>query len=188
MKHYIKLVEVYVYSHFDIIKRMLSKPILHSRIGKWALALTEYSLTYFTLKALKGQIITDFIVDHSVVETMRAYVGIIPWKLYFDSFKHKDGSGVGIYILSPDNMLIKFICKIPGACSNNEVEYEALITGLQFLLDLGETEVELRGNSELEIQKLKKEYKFIKENLILYFFIANRLSKLFNHVLVDHIP
>ena len=34
LKHYIKPVEVSVYSHFDIIKHMLSKPILHSRIGK----------------------------------------------------------------------------------------------------------------------------------------------------------
>jgi len=46
LKQYIKPLDVYGYSHFDIIKQMLSKPILHSRIGKWALALTEYSLTY----------------------------------------------------------------------------------------------------------------------------------------------
>ena len=45
LKQYIKHVDVYVYSHFDIIKHMMSKPILHSRVGKWALALTEYSLT-----------------------------------------------------------------------------------------------------------------------------------------------
>ncbi|KAK2455367.1 hypothetical protein QL285_002825 [Trifolium repens] len=44
LKHYIKSVDVYVYSHFDVIKHMLTKPTLHSRIGKWALALTEYSL------------------------------------------------------------------------------------------------------------------------------------------------
>ena len=40
LKHYIKPFDVYVYSHFDIIKHMLSKPVLHSRVGKWALALT----------------------------------------------------------------------------------------------------------------------------------------------------
>ena len=54
LKHYIQPVDVYVSSHFDVIKHMLSKPILHSRIGKWALALTEYSLTYMPLKAVKG--------------------------------------------------------------------------------------------------------------------------------------
>lgn len=34
LKQYIKLVDVYVFFHYDIIKYMLSKPILHSRIGK----------------------------------------------------------------------------------------------------------------------------------------------------------
>jgi len=46
LKQYINPIDVYVYSHFDIIKHMLSKPILHSSVGKWALALIEYSLTY----------------------------------------------------------------------------------------------------------------------------------------------
>jgi len=40
LKHYIKPFDVFVYSHFDIIKHMLSKPVLHNRVGKWALALT----------------------------------------------------------------------------------------------------------------------------------------------------
>ena len=34
LKKYVKQVYVYVSSHFDVIKHMLSKPILHSRIGK----------------------------------------------------------------------------------------------------------------------------------------------------------
>ena len=54
LKHYIKPVDVFVSSHCDVIKHMLSKPILHGRIGKWALALTKYSLTFMPLKAMKG--------------------------------------------------------------------------------------------------------------------------------------
>lgn len=69
LKHYIKSVDIYVSSHFDIIKQMLSKPILHSQIGKWALALTKYYLTYMPLKAMKGHVVAYFIVDHVVVET-----------------------------------------------------------------------------------------------------------------------
>jgi hypothetical protein len=70
LKHYIKSFDVCVYSHFDIIKHMLSKPILHNRVGKWALALMEYSLTYQSLKSIKGQIVVDFIADHSVEEPL----------------------------------------------------------------------------------------------------------------------
>lgn len=78
LKHYIKTVDVYVLSHFDILKHVLSKPILHSRVGKWALALTEYSLIYMPLKATKGQVVADFTVDHSVFENSQNYLELEP--------------------------------------------------------------------------------------------------------------
>lgn len=78
LKQYIKPVDVYVSSHYDIIKHMLSKPIPHSRIGKWALVLTEFSLTFKPLKAMKGQIVADFIVDHAVVESSLNVVDTTP--------------------------------------------------------------------------------------------------------------
>nr|KYP76636.1 Retrovirus-related Pol polyprotein from transposon gypsy [Cajanus cajan] len=65
LKHYIKPYDVFVFCRNNVIKYMLSKPILHSRVGKWALSLTEYSLTFVPLKATKGQVIIDFLVDHS---------------------------------------------------------------------------------------------------------------------------
>lgn len=68
LKYYTKPTNVFVYSHFDVIKNMQLKPILHSRLRKWALNLIEYSLTYAPIRAMKGQIATDFIVDHAMVE------------------------------------------------------------------------------------------------------------------------
>lgn len=107
LKHYIKPFDVCVYSHFDIIKHMLSKSILHSRVGKWALALTEYSLTYQSLKFVKGQIIVDFIVDHSLEEPLPGGIETQPWKLYFDGSSNKNGTGIRIVIVSPDNSSTK---------------------------------------------------------------------------------
>lgn len=52
LKHYIKPIDDYVSMHFNVIKHMLSKPILHCRIGKRTLALSEYSLTYAPLKVM----------------------------------------------------------------------------------------------------------------------------------------
>ncbi|KAK2416228.1 hypothetical protein QL285_038643 [Trifolium repens] len=188
LKHYIKPVDVYVYSHFDVIKHMLTKPILHSRIGKWALALTEYSLTYKPLKAVKGQIVADFIVDHSLVEMPQDYVDIQPWILYFDGSKHKYGTGIGILIISPTQVPTKFKYKINGLCSNNEAEYEALITGLEILKDLGAKNIKIRGDSELVLKQLTQEYKCVKEHLAKYFSIASSLLDCFDHVDIEHVP
>jgi len=53
-----------VVSKFDVIKHMLSMPILSGRIGKWILALSEFDLRYESAKAIKGQAIADFITHH----------------------------------------------------------------------------------------------------------------------------
>ena len=153
-KQYIKPIDVYVYSHFDIIKHMLSKPIQNSRVGKWALALAEYSLTYQSLKSVKGQIIADFIVDHYVVEESLNFVDVQPWRLYFDGSSHKNGTGVGILIISPENILTKLKFRLDKLFSNNEAEYEALI---------------------------EKEYKCVTKNLIIYFATSTALLKHFDH-------
>jgi hypothetical protein len=173
LKHYIKPVDVYVSSHYDIIKHMLSKPILHSRIGKWALALIEFSLTYMPLKVVKGQVVADFIVDHSIDAAALNYVELGSWKLYFDGSSHKNGTGFGIVIISPNKIPTTFQYKVEGICSNNKAEYEALIAGLEMLLELGATRVEIMGDSELVIKQITKEYRCVKENLIMYFIIAN---------------
>lgn len=156
LKHYIKPFDVCVYSHFDIIKQMLSKPILHSRVGKWALALTEYSLTYQSLKSVKGQIVADFIADHSVEDSMSGGIENLWWKLYFDGSSNKNGIGIGLVIISPNNTITKYQFRISQFCSNNEAEYEALITGLEILLELGAKNSEINGDSELVLRQLTK--------------------------------
>ena len=140
------------------------------------------------LKAVKGQVVEYFIVDHSITEESINYLGIEPWKLYFDGSSHKDGTGVGVLIISPNKIPTTFKYKIEGDCSNNEAEYEALIVGLEILLELGATRVEIMGDSELVLKQVTKEYKCIRENLIMYFVIARRLLKNFEVVNVRHIP
>jgi hypothetical protein len=54
---------IVVYRH-DVIRHMMQKPILSGRMGKWAYSLVEYELTYEPLKAVRGQVVANFIADH----------------------------------------------------------------------------------------------------------------------------
>jgi hypothetical protein len=53
-----------VVSKDDVIRYMLSLSILNGRISKWILALSEFDLTYESTKAVKGQVMANFVVQH----------------------------------------------------------------------------------------------------------------------------
>lgn len=91
-------------------------------------------------------------------------------------------------ILSPQDALTRFKCRIDEECSNNEAEYEALIIGLQIKKELGASRIELRGDSELVINKVTREYKCIKENLLKYFVMETQLLEYFEVAGIKHVP
>ena len=65
LPHYLLSVECTVVSKANVIKHMLSMPILNGRMGKWILALSEFDLRYESAKAVKGQVIANFVTqDH----------------------------------------------------------------------------------------------------------------------------
>jgi hypothetical protein len=70
-------------------------PSLNGRIGKWILALSEFELRFESAKAVKGQIIADFITEHhgSSINLLE----ITPCALFFDGSSCGKGGGVGIY-------------------------------------------------------------------------------------------
>jgi hypothetical protein len=78
---------------------MLSMPILNGRIGKWILALSEFELKFESTKAVKGQIIADFITEHR--DPSIELLEITPWALFFDGSSCGKGGGVGILLISP---------------------------------------------------------------------------------------
>ena len=86
------------------------------------------------------------------------FVGQKSWMMYFDGSKHRGGAGIGILIISPTGVPTKFSIEVEDQKSNNEVEYEALIVGLQLLLDLNAKIVTVKGDSQLVVKQLTGEY------------------------------
>jgi hypothetical protein len=77
-----------------VIRYILQQLILSGRIGKWAYTLIEYDLAYEPLKSMKGQVVADFIVVHSINQNSDKscnLVSIHPWKLFFDGSACREG-------------------------------------------------------------------------------------------------
>jgi len=67
--------------------------------------------------------------------------------LYFDGSVCADGQGIGVVLISPNGAIFEFSNRLEEECTNNQVEYEALQFGLEFLQSMGVKHVEAFGDS-----------------------------------------
>ena len=52
------------------------------------------------------------------------------WKVYVDGAANQRGSGVGLVLVSPENITIEKSLRLGFSATNNEAEYEALLMGM----------------------------------------------------------
>jgi hypothetical protein len=142
-------------------------PILNGRIGKWILALSEFELKFESAKAIKGQVIADFITEHR--DPSIDLLEITPWALFFDGSSCSKGGGVGILLISPRGEIFEFAIPIQPTVTNNQAKYEALLRGLQYLREAGAVSVEVYGDSELVIKQLNSQYECKSDALRSYY-------------------
>jgi ribonuclease HI len=78
-------------------------------------------------------------------------VSIHPWKLFFDGSACREGQCIGIVLISPRVAVFEQSVHLEFFCTNNQVEYEAILLGLQILSSMGVKHVEAFGDSLLVV-------------------------------------
>ena len=58
---------------------------------------------------------------------MASIQGLQYWELYVDRETNQRGSGVGLVLVSPENITIEKSFRLNFSAMNNEAEYEALL-------------------------------------------------------------
>ena len=121
-----------------------------------------------TQKSVKGSIVADHLASLPVSndrpidddfpdEQFVSMTSITGWKLYFDGSANQSGFSIGILLISPQGddipRSVWLVFSDHHRLTNNIVEYEACITGLETALDLGIRQLEIHGDSNLVIQQ-----------------------------------
>jgi hypothetical protein len=70
-----------------------------SRIAKWAVELMGETLSYTPCKAIKSQVLADFLAEWTNTELPPAQIQAELWTMYFDGSLMKVGSGAGVGLL-----------------------------------------------------------------------------------------
>jgi hypothetical protein len=149
LRHILLFVEIIIICKSDIIKHMLSAPVLKGRLGKWMFALSEFDIRYQPAKAVKGQALADLIVER--INTNIATLSVWAWAMYFDGSACEDGCGISILLVSPRGVMYSFSIRLPAPCTNNLAEYEAVHRGMELLVEVGAEAVEVFGDSKLVV-------------------------------------
>jgi len=124
--------------------------ILSGRIGKWILALPEFDLRYESAKAVKGQVMADFVTQHcNAVGSLE----VTPWTIFFDGSTCDQGAGISIVLISARGRRYEFSLLIVATSTNNQAKYQALVKGLELLRETRADAIEVFGDSMLVINQ-----------------------------------
>ncbi|XP_012852524.1 PREDICTED: uncharacterized protein LOC105972129 [Erythranthe guttata] len=199
LRHYVKTYSIRLISRADPVKFVISKPVLSGRLAKWSIMFNQYEITYVPQKSVEGQALANFLADHPIPTEWELsddlpdkdifFIEVLPaWEMFFDGASRSDGSGARVVFVSPEKQVLTYSVVLGELCSNNVVEYQALIIGLEMALEMNITEIEIYGDSKLIFNQLLKVYEVRKEELIPLCQHTSDLVAKFEKVVLNHIP
>jgi hypothetical protein len=133
--------------------------------------LIEYDLAYEPLKFMKSQVVADFIVGHSIDQNSNESCNLVlirPWKIFFDGLACREGQGIGVVLISPRGAIFETSARLEYFCTNNQVEYEAILLDLQILSSMGVKHVEAFRDLLLLVQQIAGTFQCLDGSLNAY--------------------
>ena len=115
------------------MKQILHKPETPGRLVKWAIELSDFDIRYKLRTTIKRKNLADFIMRFTSAEptdTAQLASDLPIWRLSIDGAANAHGSGAGLILTFPDRVDVEYALKFGFQSSNNEAEYEAIITGV----------------------------------------------------------
>ncbi|XP_027182008.1 uncharacterized protein LOC113780403 [Coffea eugenioides] len=161
---------------------------------KWAVELAEHDIGYQPRTAIKAQALADFLAEgaslsvtesSSLPEEARQEE---PWVLFVDGVSSKEGSGAGLLLTSPTGEELTYALRFDFPASNNEAEYEALLTGLRIAHQMSITAIRVRSDSQLVVCQVRGEYEVKEDVMKEYLAKVRKAIKLFDIFEIERVP
>ena len=97
------------------------------------------------------------------------------------------GASARIVIITPEGIRLEHSFRLGFKASNNEAEYEALITGLKTVLDLGARNVEVYSDSRLVVNQVQGNFEARDSRMKEYLKVAKQIMAKFNMTSVTQV-
>ncbi|WZZ70335.1 hypothetical protein YC2023_081705 [Brassica napus] len=103
------------------LRLILHSPSKSGRMAKWAVELSEYDDEFKSRTCAKSQVLADFLTKLPPSQ-YDDDLNTKNWCLYVDGSSSRNGSGVGIRLISPTTEIIEQSFRLAFPASNNEAE------------------------------------------------------------------
>lgn len=192
------------------LRRVLDKPDQSGRLAIWAVELGQFVICYKPRVSLKGQAVADFIVEFTYAEeqvgntpellplsepsssspasSMNLLPGVPIWVLHADGASNSQGSGAGLVLITPEANTLEIALRFLFEATNNEAEYEAIISGLRIAADLGAKQIIVYNDSEVVIGQLLGHSTAREDRLIAYLGKAQASAQRFKRAVFLKVP
>jgi hypothetical protein len=150
LRHYFESHPVTVVSSFSL-GAIIQCCEASGRIAKWAVELMGKTLSFAPWKAIKSQVLADFLAEWTDTQLPTTPIQPELWTMYFNGSLMKTGAGTGLLFVSPLGKHLRYVIRLHFPASNNVAEYEALVNGLRITAELGVRCLYARGDSQLVI-------------------------------------
>ncbi|XP_071687624.1 uncharacterized protein [Rutidosis leptorrhynchoides] len=174
------------------IKQVLSKPEVVGRLAKWAIELGEHEIHYAPRTAVKGQIMEVFMVEFKCAAPLAPVVeevsNIITWELFTDEASSSEGAGAGLILIGPDGEEHTYALRFKFPASNNEAEYEALLSGLRMAEKMGIKCLKVSVDSQLVANQMNGMFEARDPAMQNYLALAEEMANKFERFSITQVP
>jgi ribonuclease HI len=187
LRHYFEAHPVMVVSSFPL-GEIIRNPDAAGRITKWSVELMGETLAYAPRKAIKSQILEDFVTEWTDTQLSPLQIWAECWTLYFDGSVIKTGEGAGLPFISPLGKHMRYAVFLHFPASNNMAEYEALLCGLRIAIETGIKCLDVRGDSQLVIDQVMKNASCHDDKMEAYCNAVRALEDKFDDIELNRVP
>ncbi|RVX09468.1 hypothetical protein CK203_015471 [Vitis vinifera] len=124
-----------------------------------AIELSEFGIEFQPRLSMKGQVMADFVLEYSRRPNQHHESSKQEWwTLRVDGASRSSGSRVGLLLQSPIGEHLEQAIQLGFSASNNEAEYEAILSGLDLALTLSVSKLQIYSDSQLVVKHVQEEY------------------------------
>jgi ribonuclease HI len=159
------------------------------RIGKWAAELNEFSIDYVHRSSIQSQALADFIADWTPgAQEEEVTKDAEAWTIFCDGYWGTFGAGAAAVLVAPSKVRTCYAARLDFSCTNNIVEYEALLLWFRKLKAMGIKRAILKTDSQVISGHVDKSSKARDPKLEKYLDTVRRLEASLDGFSVKNIP